>query len=447
MIDEITKQAPLEASPLTGQVEISQEIIQGLQKTIKDIAGLTNFLSKNLSKDITKLMETILTGSIILGASDIHFEPEQKRIKFRLRIDGILHDVFFFEPADYKAILSRVKLLSGIMLNITDKAQDGRFSILFNQQPIETRVSSLPSEYGETIVMRILDPKSLIEAENLGIRQDMLSVFEKEIRQPNGMIIVTGPTGSGKTTTLYAILKKIQNPEIKIITIEDPIEYHLEGISQSEVNPKKGYSFVAGVEAIVRQDPDVILVGEIRDFETAQIALQASLTGHLVLTTLHTNDATGTIVRLMALGEKPNNIAPALNLAVGQRLIRKICPDCQQQKKVTEKELSRIKKEIETLPKDVKERIELPNLDLSLKIPKPKGCQKCNGTGYKGRVGIFEFFLVDDEMEGFIAKSPNIAELKQKAKEKGMATMKQDGIIKVLQGITTLDEVEKATGE
>ncbi|MDD4990355.1 MAG: GspE/PulE family protein [Candidatus Pacebacteria bacterium] len=432
---------------ITKQTEINQETIHELQKTIKDIACLTDFLSKNLSKDISKLMEVILTASIILEASDIHFEPEQKKVKFRLRIDGILHDIFFFEIADYKAILSRIKLLSGIMLNITDKAQDGRFTILFNQKPIETRVSSLPSEYGETIVMRILDPKSLIEAEKLGIRQDMIEIFEKEIRQPNGMIIVTGPTGSGKTTTLYAILKKIQNPEIKIITIEDPIEYHLEGISQSQVNPKKGYSFVTGLEAIVRQDPDVILVGEIRDFETAQIALQASLTGHLVLTTLHTNDATGTIVRLMALGEKPNNIAPALNLAIGQRLIRKICPSCQQEKQATEKELTRIKKETEALPKDVKEKIKLPIIGPSLKIPKPRGCQKCNNTGYKGRIGIFEFFLNDDEMEGFIAKSPNIAELKQKAKEKGMATMKQDGIIKVLQGITSLEEVEKATGE
>ncbi|MDP1994492.1 MAG: GspE/PulE family protein, partial [Ignavibacteria bacterium] len=342
---------PLE---ITKETTISQERFEEIQSKIKNIEAFKIFLTENISSDITVLMEKILAGSNILNGSDLHFEPEQETIKFRLRLDGVLHDIFLFNKQTYKAILSRIKLLSGIKLNVTDKAQDGRFTIVIGKNEIETRVSSLPSEYGETIAIRLLDPKSLIETENLGIRPDMLSVFEKEIKQPNGMIIVTGPTGSGKTTTLYAILKKIQTPEIKIITIEDPIEYHLKGISQSQVNPKKGYNFSTGLEAIVRQDPDVILVGEIRDSETASIALQASLTGHLVLTTLHTNDATGTIVRLMALGEKPANIAPAINLAIGQRLVRKLCSSCKQLKLANKEEISLIKKEIEALPDAIK---------------------------------------------------------------------------------------------
>ncbi|MDD5738870.1 MAG: GspE/PulE family protein [Candidatus Pacebacteria bacterium] len=432
---------------ITKETTISQEKILNIQSMVKNIGDLKMLLSQSDSKDTTALLEDILVSSNLLNASDIHFEPEEHNVKFRLRIDGNLHDVFLFDTQKYKIILSRIKLLSGIKLNITDKAQDGRFTIELGANKIETRVSSLPSEYGETVVMRLLDPKSLVEIEMLGVRKDMMNIFEKEICQPNGMIIVTGPTGSGKTTTLYAILKKIQSPEIKIITIEDPIEYHLNGISQSQVNPKKGYSFSTGLEAIVRQDPDVILVGEIRDSQTATIALQASLTGHLVLSTLHTNDAAGTIVRLMALGEKPVNIAPAINLAIGQRLVRKLCSACKQQETASTTELSFIKKEIESLSEIIKKENSLPEIKEGLIINKPKGCSHCDNTGYKGRIGIFEFFVVDDELEIFITQSPNVAQLREKAKAKGMASMRQDGIIKVLQGITSLEEIEKATGQ
>lgn len=424
--------------------EISKEVVIN-QVNFQGIAAFGEFLVKNLSSDVSHVMEKILAGSVALSASDIHFEPEKEKVKFRLRVDGVLNDVCFFETENYRPILSRLKLLSGLKLNIIDKSQDGRFSIVIGQDKIEARVSSLPSEYGESVVIRILDPKDLLTIDDLGIRQDMKEIFEKQIQQPNGMIISTGPTGSGKTTTLYAILKKIQNPEIKIITIEDPIEYHLEGIEQSQVNPKKGYDFSSGLESIVRQDPDVILVGEIRDSQTAKIALQAALTGHLVLTTLHTNDAAGTIVRLMALGEKPVNIAPAIKLAIGQRLVRRICPDCKKQKTVSAKDLEIIKKEIGELPKNIRDKNNLPLMADNLKIPEIVGCKKCNMAGYKGRVGIFEFFLVNDELENFIAKSPNVAELRDKAKSYGMATMRQDGIIKVLHGITTLEEIIKTT--
>jgi type II secretory ATPase GspE/PulE/Tfp pilus assembly ATPase PilB-like protein len=311
---------------------------------------------------------------------------------------------------------------------------------------IENRISTLPSEYGETIVIRILDPKNLMEIEQLGIRVDIVEVLEKAIKQPDGMIIVTGPTGTGKTTTLYAILKKIRNPEIKIVTIEDPIEYHLDGISQSQVNPKKGYTFASGLQAIVRQDPDVILVGEIRNLETAQISLQAALTGHLVLSTLHANDAAGTIIRFQALGEKLSNVAPALNLAVAQRLVRKVCEKCKEMKTPTAEEFAKIEKEINFLPKLVKTKAKVKNITKTLKIPMARGCALCNNSGYSGRTGIYEFFQIDDEMENFIVKSPTIADLNKKAKEKGMATVKQDGFIKIINGITTIEEIERVTG-
>jgi type IV pilus assembly protein PilB len=432
---------------ITGQVKIEKERLKQIKSSIKHLKDLKKEVEKNLSQNITYLLEIILAGAINLDSSDIHIEPEEDQAKMRLRIDGILHDVLFFKPKIYQLLLARIKLLAGIKLNVTARPQDGRFTVLLDKEEIEMRVSTLPSEYGETIVMRILNPKSLIEIEDLGIREDMLSVFKKQIQQPNGMIIVTGPTGSGKTTTLYAILKRIRRPEIKIITIEDPIEYHLEGISQTQVNPKKGYDFANGLRAIVRQDPDVILVGEIRDFETAKIALQAALTGHLVLTTLHTNDAAGTVARLQALGEKPVNIAPAINLAIAQRLVRKVCKKCAKFRKITAIEMKKLKEGLKSLPKGVKEKIKIPALNKNLKIPDPQGCLACNFTGYKGRMGIFEFFLVDDEMENFILKSPSISELRKKAREKGMLTMKEDGLIKVLLGLTTLEEVERVTGK
>jgi len=273
---------------ITAQIEISENTAFNIKRNVENISDLKDEIEKVLGKETSKIIETIFAGSIHLNASDIHIEPEEEKVKIRVRIDGMLHDVLFIETKLYLSLLSRIKLLSGIKLNITKKAQDGRFTVLYNGKKIEIRTSALPCKYEESVVMRILNPKKLIEVEELGIRKDIFNQFKKEIKKPNGMIIVTGPTGSGKTTTLYAILKRIQNPEIKIITIEDPIEYHLKGISQTQVASDKGYDFLNGLRAIVRQDPDVILVGEIRDYETAKIALQAALTGHLVLTTLHT---------------------------------------------------------------------------------------------------------------------------------------------------------------
>ena len=425
---------------ITKQTKISSETLSETQ-TIKNVSEFKKKIENYLTANVTELLELILGGAIHLRGSDIHFEPQKEKTKLRIRIDGILHDVLTIENSLYRKILSRIKLLSGIKLNITDRPQDGRFSILIKENTIEVRASTLPSEYGETTVLRLLNPKDLISIKELGLRNDLLDTFLEQIKKPNGMIIVTGPTGSGKTTTLYAFLKEIQKPEIKIITIEDPIEYHLKGISQTQVAPQKGYDFASGLRSIVRQDPDVILVGEIRDLETAEISLQAALTGHLVFSTLHTNDAAGTVTRLISLGAKPFNIAPALNLAIAQRLVRKVCNKCKTFRNANEDELSKFRKNLKKLPKNVN----IPEIKKGLKIPVAKGCSGCNFTGYKGRMGIFEAFLVDSELESFILTSPPVSALREKAIKKGMVTMYQDGLIKVLEGKTTIEEIERVT--
>lgn len=426
-----------ERKKLVGELEIEKEKWEEIEEKIKNVPQLKEALAKYLEADISDLFKILMGGAIKLEASDIHLEPLEKSAKLRLRIDGLLQDIFIFPKETYEALVSRIKLVSGMKLNIFDRPQDGRFSVR-SDVLIEIRVSTLPAEYGETIVMRILNPKSLIDLEQLGLTKELYQIFEKEIQKPNGMIIITGPTGSGKTTTLYAILKKIRSPDIKIITIEDPIEYHLEGITQTQVDPKAGYDFANGLRAIVRQDPDVILVGEIRDLETASIALQAALTGHLVLSTLHTNDAAGTVARLVALGEKPVNIAPAINMAVAQRLVRKVCQKCVKFEEPTPQEREKIEKAFLKIGKNI------PKIE---KIPRAVGCPDCNFTGYRGREGIFETFLVDDEMEKFILNFPSIAELREKAIQKGMIPMYQYGLLKVLEGKTTIEEVERVATE
>jgi len=430
---------PEVSKKITGEVKISSA---GL-KEIKNISDFKEKVESSLTKSVTEILEVILGGTISLGASDIHFEPKEEKTKIRIRIDGVLQDLIFFEKQLYETILSRLKLLSGVKLNITDRPQDGRLSVVLDETTVEIRTSTLPSEYGESVVLRILNPKSLLDLEALGLRKDLFSLFKKEIKKPNGMVVVTGPTGSGKTTTLYAFLREIHKPEIKIITIEDPIEYHLKGVSQTQVDPKKGYDFATGLKSIMRQDPDVILVGEIRDLETCEIALQAALTGHLVFTTLHTNDAAGTIARLVNLGAKPADIGPAINMAVAQRLVRKVCKKCGKLVKPSSSELKKIKKDLKGVPKEVK----IPKIGRTIKIPKAKGCKSCNYTGYRGRIGIFEAFLVDDKMEKFILKNSSIAVLKEAAIKKGMVTMYQDGLIKALEGITTIEEVERVAAE
>ncbi|MDD5098187.1 MAG: GspE/PulE family protein [Candidatus Pacebacteria bacterium] len=431
---------------ITDKIVIDKEFIKELLKEPLTIPSLKIKLENLSLKDISDIIKIMMFSAIHLDSSDLHIEAGEKGSLLRLRADGVLQEVALFNPQRQERIVSRIKLLSQLKLNVEDKPQDGRFSVLINgdenSQEIEIRVSTLPTEYGETIVMRVLNPKNLISLEDLGLRKDLYEIFNREADKPNGMIVVTGPTGSGKTTTLYAFLKKLKNPKIKVNTIEDPIEYHLDGISQTQVNPKKGYDFAAGLKSIVRQDPDAILVGEIRDLETVSIALQAALTGHLVLSTLHTNDAAGTIARMQSLGEKAVNIAPAINVAVAQRLVRKVCSKCAEKKPMSKEEYEEIKKELENAPQG----IDMPELKPDMDIASPKGCEYCNFTGYKGRIGIFEALVIDEEIQDFILTSPSSSALERLAIKKGMTVMKQDGYIKVLRGITTMEEVKRVTG-
>jgi type II secretory ATPase GspE/PulE/Tfp pilus assembly ATPase PilB-like protein len=430
----------MEREKITGQVEISFKKSSELQEKIKNIGHLKEKIEETLTGSATEILSVILAGAIVLNASDIHIEPEEKQAKLRARVDGILHNVIILDLKIYKILLSRIKLLAKLKLNVIDRPQDGRFTIFMEGTIIEIRASALPAEYGESIVMRTLNPKNLIEIKDLGLRKDLVKIFDKEIKRPNGMTIVTGPTGSGKTTTLYAILKKINNPEIKIITIEDPVEYRLEGLSQTQVDQNKKYTFGSGLKSIMRQDPDVILVGEIRDLETAEISCQAALTGHLVFSTLHTNDAAGAIARLIDLGVRPVSIAPAINMIIAQRLPRKVCKKCTKFVSPSPDERRKIKSGLTNVKKEI-----LPPAfsDPDFKIPQIKGCRDCNNTGYRGRIGIYEAFLVDDEMEKFILTSPSIIDMENMAIKKGMVSMYQDGLIKVLEKLTTIQEIER----
>jgi type IV pilus assembly protein PilB len=426
---------------ITKTLSIDKSLLDQYQKDIKNISLAKDIILSNIPKETTDFLDSIILSSIALNTSDIHLEPEKETAKLRFRVDGILHDVCEIPTESSDRLTSRFKLLSGLKLNIRDKAQDGRFSIVIpDTGSIEARSSSIPTNNGESLVIRILNSKNLLNIPDLGLNNDMYALLEKEIAKPNGMILVTGPTGSGKTTTLYAILQNIKSSENKIITIEDPIEYKLDDITQTQVDVKKGYDFESGLKSIVRQDPDVILVGEIRDEGTCDTAIQAALTGHLVLSTLHTNDAVGAIARLQALKAQDHNIGPAINIIIGQRLIRKVCPECATKTEISSDTKKEIKKITPLLSDELKEKIS--GIDYLLE---PKGCEFCNNTGYKGRIGIYEILPVDADFENAIIKKESSANLLDLAISKGMITMRQDGIIKALLGITTMSEINKAT--
>jgi type IV pilus assembly protein PilB len=425
-----------------GIVEISPERVEELKKELVSIEKIKEiFLARTQSREprkISGLLEILFSGSLGSGASDIHLEPFADFIKLRLRLDGVLHDILKFNKSVYKLLLSRIKLVSGMKLNISEKPQDGRLTFKTKESEIEVRVSTLPGPYGETIVMRVLNPKTIsISFEELGMEPYFQKIMEKEIHRPNGMILTTGPTGSGKTTTLYAILKKIRKPEIKIITLEDPIEYRLEGISQTQVDVGRGYTFASGLRSILRQDPDVIMVGEIRDLAPAKTALNAALTGHLVLSTLHTNNAAGTIPRLIDIGANPAIIAPAINVSMAQRLVRKLC-SCKEPYDPTADQKKLIEEVVATLP----ETVQKPKTSV-LKLYKPVGCEKCSQIGYKGRVGIFEAILIDDPMQELILKNPTETQIKKEARRQGIVNMKQDAVLKIIKGITSLEEARR----
>jgi len=421
-------------------VEISEEELAKYQEKIGNFEEMQAELRR---ANTTEVVALVIAAGLSLKASDIHIEAEQEGIKVRLRIDGVLQDAAEIEQRRWKQIISRIKLVSGLKINITDQPQDGRFTIFLKDEEIDVRVSTIPTNYGESVVMRLLSKKAIsLEFDKLGIRGRALDELAKEIERPNGVIITTGPTGSGKTTTLYAILKKLNKPGIKIITLEDPIEYRLEGINQSQIEAEKDYTFAKGLRSILRQDPDVIMVGEIRDLETADIAINAALTGHLVISTIHTNNAAGAIPRFLAMGAKGFLLAPALNAIIGQRLCRRICEKCKHEDKLDEKTLQKVKETLEKIPEKAEVKIDFSNL----KFFTGKGCAACNNTGYSGRVGIYEIFTINKDIEKAIL-AEEVAEYKMEelAIAQGMITMAQDGLLKALDGITTPEEVFRVT--
>ena len=434
-----------------GLLDISDENLQEIATNVhknEDVKKrLDEIFTTKDNHQISKIMETVFGSAIALGSSDVHFEPEETFTRLRLREDGVLQEIVQFEPNLYQRLLNRVKFISGMKLTDTVTAQDGRFTIVYKGTEMEVRVAVAPSAYNESIVLRILNPAGLaVDFEKLGIEPKLFKIFEREIAKPNGMILTTGPTGSGKTTTLYSFLKKIYDPGIKIITIEDPIEYHLPGITQEQTNHEKGFDFLAGLRAALRQDPDVIMVGEIRDKETATIAINASLTGHMVFSTLHTNNAAGTIPRLIDLGVQPGILAAALTVSIAQRLVRKLCVECKKQTPVDDEKkklLQQIILNAEHIGKDmatygIKSGMEFVTYG-------PVGCEVCHNTGYKGRVGLYEAILTDDIIANVMTKipAPTEREVKKAAEHQKILTMIEDGVVKILTGVTSYDEIQE----
>jgi type IV pilus assembly protein PilB len=426
-----------------GVFEISPTEVEELLtkvKTLRDIGTLIQeAIELKRAYRITRILEIILAGGLATGASDIHFESEEKAVRLRYRLDGVLVDTLTFDHETYRLLLSRLKLLSGLKLNVTDEAQDGRFSIKVKGDEIELRTSILPGNYAETLVLRILNPKSIgVPLEELGLEEKLRLRIEKEITKPNGMILTTGPTGSGKTTTLYAFLRKVNSPGTKIITIEDPIEYHLPGIVQTQVD-KKTYTFALGLRSALRQDPDIIMVGEIRDGEVAETAINAALTGHLVFSTLHTNDAAGSFPRLIDLGVSEKVLSSAVNVAMAQRLLRKLCVACKKQRTASAEE----QKIIDRVLAGITDRALIPQATNTVWAASEHGCSECTGRGYKGRVGIYEAIFMDRAIEEILRSKPSEREIALAAKPQAIPTMQEDGVLKVLRGVTSLDELAR----
>ncbi len=392
------------------------------------IEEVEDLLDDTSDSPVIRLVNLMLSQAVRAGISDIHIEPQQSNVKIRQRLDGVLYDMFTPPKHVQSALVSRIKLMA--KMNIAEKRlpQDGRIEIKVGNKDIDIRVATLPTAFGERVVMRLLDKSTIrLSLSDLGMAPDNLELFNRMIRSANGIVLVTGPTGSGKTTTLYAALSEINTTEINIITVEDPIEYRIPGIGQVQVNPKIELSFASGLRSIVRQDPDVILIGEIRDRETAEIAIQSALTGHLVFSTLHTNNAPATITRLRDMGLEPFLIGSSINAVLAQRLVRRICESCREQYRPNDEEL---------------QRIGLSASDLSAGVVhRGRGCDRCLETGYRGRTGIHEFMVLDEKMKQIILETSDAAQLKKHACAQGMRTLLQDGAERVRRGETTIEEV------
>jgi type IV pilus assembly protein PilB len=393
---------------------------------------------------IIKIVDVILNNAVDANASDIHIEPSENDVRVRYRIDGMLHTFLQLPKNVQSAIVSRIKILSNLKIDEQRLPQDGRFHIDFEKRSVDFRVSTLPLMYGEKIVMRLLDKSSGVPTlDQLGIRGKGLTWVQENIKKPHGIFLITGPTGSGKSTTLYSILSLLNAPNVNIVTLEDPVEYFMEGVNQSQINPDIGLTFAAGLRSILRQDPNIIMVGEIRDEETAELAVHAALTGHLVFSTLHTNNAVGAIPRLINMGIEPFLLSASMNVIMGQRLVRKLCSNCRKEIPVTpmiEKELT---KELALVPEDYIQGFDPKKMTMF----GPQGCEKCGKSGYKGRLGIYEVLPMFPDLQELIYSQSPAHKIYEATAKVGMITMKQDGIVKVLRGETTLDEIIRVTSE
>lgn len=422
-----------------GVLDIDPDAIVTLMDKLTSVeevtAAILDVRTLNSARRVSETLEAMFAGALSLGASDIHIEPEEHGIRLRYRLDGVLHDIIDLERSIYERLISRLKLLSGLVLNIRDEAQDGRFTFDIGEKKVEVRSSVIPGASGESMVMRLLDPTvATFAMENLGLNPRMLEVMMEELQKPNGMIITTGPTGSGKTTALYAFLQKKHTPDIKIITIENPVEYKLDDIVQTQTSDD--YTFSKGLRSILRQDPDVIMVGEIRDREVAETAVHAAQTGHLVFSTLHTNSAVGAFPRLIDLGVDPRIIGSTFNIILGQRLVRKLCTHCKESRTPTAEEKEVIRNVLSGHPNP-------PTFSDDTLIYEAKGCEACNNTGFTGRRSIMEAIRVDDAVEEAVINDPREHIIMEAARPQAIPTMVEDGMEKVIEGITSLEELSR----
>lgn len=420
--------------PIAPSNVIDETKIASYQKELESLSEIKETLSQVTAEEA---LNFIHLGATKTGTSDIHYQPEESGVRVRFRIDGVLQEVFVLPHDTYKYVSNQLKYKAGMKLNITNIPQDGRFFFVVNERKIDVRVSGIPTEFGESFVCRLLDPKQrMMSFQEMGFEGQTLQHLEAALNLPNGMILVAGPTGSGKTTTLYTLLSQFNRPENKIITLEDPIEYHLENLTQSQINEKRGYTFASGLRAILRQNPNIVMIGEIRDLDTAETAAQAALTGHILLSTLHANSSIEVVARLQNIGLPPYMIAPSLGLVVAQRLVRRVCPYCVKRRSLTPAEQSFFSERLKAMEKRL---TPLPSLPAT--VAEPEGCEKCNHTGFLGQIAIAEAFQTDANLREKILGQAPVYDLFQGLIQQGMLTMAENGLIKVLRGETTLNEV------
>ncbi|MFA5025379.1 MAG: GspE/PulE family protein [Candidatus Shapirobacteria bacterium] len=421
---------------------ITSEVSKALDERKVDEKKVESDNMKTVSAEapIAKIVTTILDYAVRSRASDVHIEPLEDNVRVRYRIDGILQEKYILPRNVLDAVISRIKILSNLKIDEKRIPQDGRFNFTTENGEVDLRISTLPVSYGEKVVMRLLRKASKVPSlPDLGLRGLALKNLVEAIERPHGIIIVCGPTGSGKTTTLYSVLDRVATSKVNVVTIEDPVEYQMKGVNQVQVNVQAGLTFATALRSFLRQDPNVMMVGEIRDTETAELAINASLTGHLVFSTLHTNDASGTPPRLLDMGVEPFLLTSALTCVVGQRVLRTICPNCKQEMEIPTEKDAELRKTLGPIYNMIEDRWKKENKKMAM--PKVVGCDKCNNTGYLGRIAIYEVMPITEKLSKLIVEKGSASQIQREAVDEGMLTMKQDGYVKVLEGVTTMDEV------